>query len=205
MHNGSVSNFTDIRRAVCDILDADTYANVLGSTDSEHVGALFVHFLTGGRGTESWEEDYSIQDMEKAMQTALKTVIELQKKILGPKARPNSLNLAATDGTKLIACRFRNHIEEQPPSLYYSTKAGVTLNRKYPDHPDGKKISNFESRKGEQEHGEHVIVASEPSTYKDEDWELIGKNRFLLVGTDGQATLRDIAYDPSWNADDTDA
>jgi glutamine amidotransferase len=205
MHNGAVSDFTAIRRALCDMLDADTYANVLGSTDSEHVGALFVHFLSNGRGTDSWDEDYTVQQMAVAMHTAVKTVIELQQKLLGPKARPNSLNLAATDGTKMIACRFRNHVEEQPPSLYYSTKAGVTLNRKYPDHADGHDRPDVGPRKEEQTHGEHVIVASEPSTYKDDDWELIGKNQFLLVDKSGQASVQDMAYTESWNADDAEA
>lgn len=204
MHNGSVSNFVAIRRAVCDVLDIDTYSNIFGSTDSEHVAALFVHFLTGGRGRDSWEEEYSVDQMNKAMRSAVKTIIDIQKKILGTKAEPNSLNLAATDGTKMVAYRFRNHKNEQPPSLYYSTRAGVTLNRKYPDQADGIELpaEHNASRIAEEEHGAHVIVASEPSTYKEEDWELIGKNQALLVGLDGEARVEDIDYDKSWNAQD---
>ncbi|KAH0046878.1 N-terminal nucleophile aminohydrolase, partial [Aureobasidium melanogenum] len=33
MHNGAISDFTLIRRAICDMLDHDTYANIQGSTD----------------------------------------------------------------------------------------------------------------------------------------------------------------------------
>ena len=66
------------------------------------------------------------------MQKAVGTVVKLQREKLGDKAQPNSLNLAATDGGQLVAFRVRNYATEQPPSLYYSTKAGVTLNRKYP-------------------------------------------------------------------------
>ena len=204
MHNGVASDFVSIKRNVCQILDYDTYANVLGSTDSEHIAALYVHFLSGGRGKASWDEEYSVQAMKEALHRAVQTVIELQKQVLGDKAKPNSLNLAVTDGTKMVAYRFRNHREEQPPSLYYSTTAGITLNRKYPDHPDGIELSkqNRESRRDADEHGDHVIVASEPSTYKEEDWTLIGKNQALLVDTDGKAVIEDIPYDKSWDAQD---
>lgn len=204
MHNGSVSDFIEIRRALCDLLDHDTYANIQGSTDSEHVAALFVYFLTGGRGKDTWDDEYSVQKMAEAMHSAVKTVVELQAKILGPKAHPNSLNLAATDGTKLVAYRFRNHRQEQPPSLYFSTEAGVTLNRKYPDHPDGIERKT-EQLKDVGQHGKHVIVASEPSTYKEKEWSLIGKNQCLLVDTDGTPKLEDIPYDEAWNADDEQA
>ena len=67
------------------------------------------------------------------MRKTIGTVVQLQRQRLGDKAEPNSLNLATTDGSQLVAFRFRNHAVEQPPSLYWSNKAGVTLNRKYPD------------------------------------------------------------------------
>lgn len=88
----------------------------------------------------------------------------------------------------------------------YSTTAGVTLNRQYPDHPDGaegpngrgdgksangKKAAegaeghNPDASKAASEHGTHVIVASEPTTYKDQEWNLIEKNRVVLVGEHG--------------------
>jgi len=59
----------------------------------------------------------------------------------------------------------------------------VTLNRKYPDRPDGQ--VNPVAYKEPREHGSHVIVASEPSTYKREQWTLIPKNHCLLVDKDG--------------------
>lgn len=203
MHNGSVSDFTEIRLAICNIVSHDIYANLFGTTDSEHVAALFVHFLTSGGSKASWEEEYTARQMADALHSAVRTVIELQTKILGADAKPNSLNLAVTDGTKMVAYRFRNHVEEQPPSLYYSTTAGVTLNRKYPDHPDGiEKDPQRADRKDVEEHGRHVIVASEPSTYKDSEWTLIGKNQCLMVDVDGKPELEDVPYEEAWNAQD---
>ena len=114
-------------------MDDDTYGNIKGSTDSEHFAALYITYLTGGKGKDSWEKQYTVREMRNAMKKTQGTVVALQKEKLGDKAEPNSLNVCATDGQQLIAFRCRNHAREQPPSLYYSTTAGVTLNRKYPD------------------------------------------------------------------------
>lgn len=200
MHNGFIADFLSIRRQLCELLDQDTYGNVLGSTDSEHLAALYMTYLTSGRGKAAWEEQYSTSEMADALHRAVSTVISLQQKILGVRgANPNDLNLAATDGSQMIAYRFRNHAVEQPPSLYYSTTAGVTLNRKYPDLPNGGE--NPAASKTTEEHGRHVIVASEPSTYKDEEWQLIQKNWCLTVETDGSVNVSKIPYEEGWNAE----
>jgi len=203
MHNGVVANFIAIRRAISGFLDDDAYANVLGSTDSEHIGALYITNLTAGKGKGSWGEEHSARDMAAALHKTVVMVIELQQKILGAKNVPNSLNLAATDGIRLVAYRFRNHKTEEPPSLYYSTKAGTTLNRKYPGHPNGG--ANPNAVKAVEEHGRHVIVASEPTTYQKEDWHLIPRNSCLMVEANGDVTIESIPYDEKWSAEDPNA
>jgi len=209
MHNGSVSDFGAIRRAVCDELNLDVYQNVFGSTDSEHIAALYIHYLTSGKGPDSWQQEYSVREMAKALHKAVAFVIKAQTQILGDKRRPNSLNLAATDGRRLLTYRFRNHKVEQPPSLYYSTTAGVTLNRKFEGHPNADIGGTFgiaeEQVKKAEEHGKHVIVASEPTTYKEEEWELLPKNSCLMVETDGKVVVEDVEYDGSWDAEDNTA
>ena len=114
-------------------MDDDAYANIHGSTDSEHFAALYITYLTERKGQKSWEQQYTVKQMRDAMRKVIGTVVNLQREKLGLRAEPNSLNLVATDGSQLVAFRVRNHATEQPPSLYYSTTAGVTLNRKYPD------------------------------------------------------------------------
>ena len=89
------------------------------------------------------------------------------------------------------------------------------MNRQYPDHPDGvkgphgkghgKSANGKEAAKGAEghnphasrnarEHGEHFIVASEPTTYKDAEWTLIEKNKVLLVGNGALIGLEDVVY-----------
>lgn len=156
-------------------------------------------YLTSSGDASTFENIYSPQEMTAALHKAVATIIGLQHKILGSAKRANSLNLCATDGVHLIAYRFRNHKTSQPPSLYYSTKAGVTLNRKYPDNADG--VARPQRYVGipEERHGDHLIVASEPSTYKENDWELIGRNQYLVSGPSGIFEVEDCPYGAGWD------
>ncbi|KZF20215.1 N-terminal nucleophile aminohydrolase [Xylona heveae TC161] len=187
MHNGTVENFTLIRRELCTFIEADCFANIKGSTDSEHLAALYMTFLTDGQGKAAWERQYPLAKMKDALQKAIMLVLALQQKQFGPAVAES-----------LVACRFRNHKSEQPPSLYYSTTAGVTLNRKYPGDPDGQHENECATCRP-RDHGPHVIVASEPSTYKREEWTLVPKNNVLTADRDGNVTVEPIVFAKEWD------
>ncbi|KAI9822653.1 MAG: hypothetical protein M1827_000372 [Pycnora praestabilis] len=200
MHNGVISDFGAISRQMCLLMDDDCYGNIHGSTDSEHLAALYMTYLVNGKGAKGWEERYSTSTMETALRKTVAQIIKLQQDIMKADATPNSLNVATTDGEQLLAYRFRNSAVQQPPSLYYSTTAGVTLNRKYPDHPDAG-VENPGATREPSEHGSHVIVASEPSTYKDKEWDLIPKNHYVAVEKGcGQVRVAQIEYEQGWDA-----
>jgi glutamine amidotransferase len=201
MHNGVISNFSHIRRDMTDLLSYDTYCNVLGSTDSEHAAALYMTNLTNGGGKETWEKPYPMKKMLEAMQKTVVQILQLQHAKLGASNTPNSLNFCTTDGTKLLAIRFRNHASQQPPPLYWSEFAGRTLNTKYPGSPDGKNLENLEASV-EGDIGKHTIVASEPTTYDEKQWHLIRKNCALMVDEDGIEKEVEIGYDDELNASD---
>jgi glutamine amidotransferase len=161
MHNGVVSNFTSVRRDISHLLSYDAFSNVLGSTDSEHAAALYITNLTNHGDHTTWEKQYSLAEMSTALVKTVTTILELQQK-LGDKNTPNSLNFCTTDGEKMIACRFRNHASQQPPSLYWSEFAGRTLNQKFPGDPDEAHKVNEEASKDSGERiGKHTIIASE--------------------------------------------
>ncbi|KAL2392408.1 hypothetical protein ABEF95_004672 [Exophiala dermatitidis] len=202
MHNGLVAHFGDIRRPLLDLMEKPAYENVHGTTDSEHLAALYMTYLTkssasssttssaNSQDDSSWQHQYTTTEMLDALVSAFKAIIALQQKVLGgpQNVQASSLNVCCTDGRQMVAVRLRNHAVEQPPSLYWSTRAGVTLNRKYPDLPSGT-AENPNATKQVSEHGKHVIVASEPTTYKVQDWSLIEKNYALLVDDRGHATM----------------
>ena len=108
------------------------------------------------------------------------------------------MNVCATDGIRLVAVRVRNHATEQPPSLYWSTTAGVKMNRKYPGSAQGEE--NPRAKKGAEEHGSHVIVASEPTTYDVGEWNVIEKNCCLMVDKHGKVVHEALEYPKEWDA-----
>ncbi|PSN71532.1 N-terminal nucleophile aminohydrolase [Corynespora cassiicola Philippines] len=203
MHNGVVSDFSAIRRDLTDLLSFDAYCNIFGSTDSEHAAALYLTNLTNHGDKDTWQKTYPLSEMLNAMVKTAVQILELQKNRLGTKRTPNSLNFCTTDGTQMVAIRFRNHATQQPPSLYWSESAGRTLNGKFPGHPDSKDILNERAIKTEEDmYGKHTIIASEPTTYDEKEWHLIERNCALTVDNQGVETQVEIQYDQSLNAKD---
>ncbi|KAE8443442.1 hypothetical protein EG329_001839 [Mollisiaceae sp. DMI_Dod_QoI] len=214
MHNGYISSFAKMKRKMCELMTQDAYEHIQGGTDTEHFAALLMSHLCPGEpdlkqsqptGEEeqvpkAWGLYHTPSEMQAALEKTIASIIEIQREVLGSAAEPNDLNIAVTDGRSFVACRFRNHPTQQPPSLYYSTTAGATLNRMFPDHPAGPNGPNGPSKKGGKQaeghnpharkasvdHGKHVIIASEPSTYKDKEWTLIEKDRAVLVDSTGE-------------------
>jgi glutamine amidotransferase len=201
MHNGTVGAFPLIRTGMLQAMSAEATQHIAGTTDSEHLAMLFFTYLarrSNVRGPSVYEIQHPLKDVKAALEEAIKTVIQLQREVLEQAAQgdghvadiePSSLNVAITDGGQLLVIRFHNHPTEHPPSLYFSTTAGATLNRKYPGHPDAGHPLNDASRMGstdvqKRNHGQHIIVASEPTTYKKDEWQLVGKNECLMVAED---------------------
>ncbi|CAF1037716.1 unnamed protein product [Didymodactylos carnosus] len=197
MHNGTVAQFSKIRRNLLLKISKQAYENVMGTTDTEHVAALFFTHLG------DMYAEHTLNEFKQAMLKTLNDIIELlvveeesddtvQK---GEHVNASSLNLAVTDGKKMMAIRFRNDVTEDPPSLYYSTTAGVSLNRKFPgtaDQPPSSENGSPSDVKKMEEHRAHVIIASEPMTYNREDWHLIPKNNMVFVNEDMQLSLENI-------------
>lgn len=192
MHNGVVANFNVIKREMCARMSSEAFDLIKGTTDSEHLAALFFTFLEEKRGAKAWDETHPLEDVKRALEQAITTVIQIQASVVaktGGQMTASSLNIAVTDGEQLLTIRFRNHATEHPPSLYCSTTAGVTLNRKFPGHPDNEGDNGVQNVKEVHEHGAHVIVASEPTTFKAHEWQLIPKNHCVMVGRDIQVQI----------------
>mmetsp|Transcript_12821 Transcript_12821/g.33905 ORF Transcript_12821/g.33905 Transcript_12821/m.33905 type:complete len:786 (-) Transcript_12821:279-2636(-) len=81
----------------------------------------------------------------------------------------SSMNFAVSDGRTFIASRYRNSIEEDPPTLYYSVSGGGIL-------------------KSEQEDGvQNVFVTSEPLVRGEEaekEYEMLSKDEIITIYPD---------------------
>ncbi|KII90176.1 hypothetical protein PLICRDRAFT_174954 [Plicaturopsis crispa FD-325 SS-3] len=203
MHNGSIAYFPKIRTTLLLKIKKEYSALIYGNTDTEHLAALYFTFLG------DINKSYSVRHMRDSLIKAIHQIEEVQKQILTPeelKSAGNSLNLCSSDGEQLVACRYRNvdHPDEEPPSLYVSTKAGTTLNRQYggsvhdaPNTPDemlnaGPASSELVQKRHHGGHDLHVIVASEPTTFALDEWKLLGKNELIMVDKDMSVRVEDM-------------
>ena len=190
MHNGAVANFSNIKISLLQKFSPKAYGNIYGTTDTEHAAALFFTHLG-----DDWITQLPIEKLKEAMMKTLQNLlalIEESTKESGEELPHSSLNFAATDGCQVLAVRYSSMDNYDPPSLYYSTTAGPTLNRKFPDHPDGKDVQK-PAQCPTAAHGKHVIVASEPNTYKANEWHLVPPSSLVLVDKDLNLTVEQIS------------
>ncbi|KAK8846802.1 hypothetical protein IAR55_005890 [Kwoniella newhampshirensis] len=186
-HNGTLGSFHLFKPQLLLLLPIRYQLAILGTTDSEHIAALYFYHLCGEQG--DWEKIYPVEEMGEAMIKTLKVLEDLkataEKEKGGGKSEHNALNLLVSSGSSLVAIRYASPAGKEPPSLYYSTTAGAVLNRKYKGHPDegkpGFNVSEEEGDREKEDHRKHVIVASEPSTLKADEWELIDSGAMVLV------------------------
>ncbi|KAL0065220.1 hypothetical protein AAF712_007731 [Marasmius tenuissimus] len=175
-------------------------AMYVGQPDSECLAGVYMTHLTGPN--EDWDKEYTLEEMKTALEKAIADVFEVQTQLVPGATRDkipaSSLNLCTTDGNKNTGDALDND-DEQPPSLYTSTTAGITLNRKFPGHPNftrGADVPmNFAAgllgndTVPAEEHKDHLIISSEPTTRDDEEWTLVPKNEAVMVQFDADGNL----------------
>jgi ergothioneine biosynthesis protein EgtC len=104
VHNGFIDRFrTSLYRPMRERLSDRLYQSIHGTTDSEHIFALFLSFL----------ETHPELSMLEALQKTLFTLAELADKY----QVSASANIILSDGRSLVASRFA--IGSVPPSLYW--------------------------------------------------------------------------------------
>lgn len=185
-HNGVLGGFAAIRTAVLQYLPLRYQVAILGTTDAEHVAALYFFRLCGEEG--DWNALYDVSGMARAMRETIELLEGMRKEFAGEGKgvqEDNVLNLVVTSGSSLVAVRYASPKGLEPPSLYYSTTAGPTLNRKYKGAPDDEISQRPETvgdeRMEKEQHAKHVVVASEPSTFNPDEWELVEPSQMVLV------------------------
>ena len=111
-HNGFIENFRQtLYQPIRSYIGNEIYQQIEGTTDSEHIFALFLHEL-------ALVED----NLVVAVQNTLNTLVDL--------AQPYKIkvlaNIIVNDGQQLIACRFA--LNAKPPSLYWLNNPGKMTN-----------------------------------------------------------------------------
>ncbi|MGE0825570.1 MAG: ergothioneine biosynthesis protein EgtC [Candidatus Binatia bacterium] len=113
MHNGYIDNFRfTLMRKIRDVLHDDYYTTIGGSTDSEHIFALFLHALHG--------QPVTLATMTQALYETL-TQLTIWAEAANVRL---AVNCAITDGKNLVVSRFANR--GPAPSLYCTKNAGLS-------------------------------------------------------------------------------
>jgi predicted glutamine amidotransferase len=169
MHNGGIPSFSKIKRQVLNLLSERVYQDIKGSTDSEHLFAIFLDYvlpldesinMREIHRTESFESRSRATSLENAMavNSDVNHMISAVNKMISTFvnlctaagiAEPCSINICVSDGTHIIATRFRNG-PQNPPSLYYNYGSDFVCD-------DG----NFYSS-GDTSHADSVVISSAP-------------------------------------------
>jgi glutamine amidotransferase len=111
MHNGGIPRFHKVKRAILNALVDEVFQGLTGSTDSEHIFALFLNCLPDRNAASTLEET------TLALERTITKILDVCKQCGVPE--PCSLNFVVTDGVNLFATRYRNSVDP-PPSLYYN-------------------------------------------------------------------------------------
>lgn len=161
MHNGSIAEFSTIRRKLRSTLDDLYYNFIQGTTDSEHAFAVFLSNL------QPQVENYTYKTLIKAL---IETIQQLDDWTAESGiTKPSYHNFAVTDGHNILVSRYTNDPTMEPATLYYSSGESFAIR-------DGVYRMLRGGRKAKC-----VIIASEPITEIREDWVSVPRNHIVTV------------------------
>lgn len=171
-HNGEVAGFSTMRRQIQSRLSQEAYDLLQGSTDSEHLFALFVDRYL------QYQQQSKLEAMAAALQDTI-SIVEMLREENGIQ-EVSRLNLVLTDGELTAITRFVSPGEQDPHSLYVHSGAA------YECHGG---VCHMRER---SESGKTVLVASEPLS-KDYGWRPIPANTMLIIDGESQVLERPIS------------
>jgi len=162
MHNGSVAGFTGLKRAIQQRLSDESFSGIRGTTDSEHVFALFQDHYARVDGSDP------VGRLASALAATILEVDELARE--ADPARHSYLNLAVSDGRCAVVSRFATG-EETAPTLFVHEGKEYTCQ-------DGQCLMIDSPA---QHHT--VIVASEPLT-DEPAWKAVPEENMAVIRPD---------------------
>ncbi len=164
MHNGYLGGFRLIRRRLLRLLSDEAFALIRGSTDSEHLFALFVD-----RYRELDDDSSHVERMARSLAAAIRQVEELRRE--AGAEQTSQINVALSDGAAAVATRFTSDRPETANSLY------VQLGRRWVCEGRDCRMLDPDVSRGA------VIVSSERLS-DDPGWDRVPPNQLVMVGED---------------------
>lgn len=169
MHNGYIPQFKSIKRALIAGLSDESYDAIHGSTDSEHIFAVFRDYY---RSEENGAAGIAI-----ALDKTIKRVVSLcnDQEITAA----SWLNLAVSNGVEGAVTRFSSDDGKTAPSLY------LDEGRRYVCEGGVCRMVNPEDGGG-------AIVVSSERLSEDPGWHKVDPNTMLVIHEDHTVEKRPI-------------
>jgi len=116
MHNGHIGAFRKVRRRLLEGLTDEAFDVVRGSTDTEHLFAVFVdEIIRNGcpidPGDSGDTDGQGAMELAHRLSAAVNRVLDLVHGFGG--GASSFLNVAVSDGKHVAVCRFSDHPEEE--------------------------------------------------------------------------------------------
>lgn len=178
MHNGSIGGFSKVRRHLLDELTDEAFSVVRGSTDTEHLFAVFVDEIIRngcpvdprhGNGTPPLpDEDRpdAARELAERLSGALARVLSLVREFAD--GAPSFLNVAVADGHHAAISRFTDSPDERPESLHFLPgELYEPTGRRFPQRRAG-------------DEGDAMVVSSERLT-DDPAWKDVPVNSIVVL------------------------
>eukprot|EP00599_Poterioochromonas_sp_BG-1_P016994 CAMPEP_0173167558 /NCGR_PEP_ID=MMETSP1105-20130129/22733_1 /TAXON_ID=2985 /ORGANISM="Ochromonas sp., Strain BG-1" /LENGTH=418 /DNA_ID=CAMNT_0014089119 /DNA_START=349 /DNA_END=1605 /DNA_ORIENTATION=+ len=141
MHNGGIPKFSKIKLKLLNLLSETFFQEVKGSTDSEHMFALFLTILYSKYppSADGLTIPCTVEDIIDSLNQMISTILHLCA--LAEIEDACSINICITDGVNIVATRFRNG-PQTPPSLYYNYGSGFVCEDGVFYAKGGSKVAN---------------------------------------------------------------
>lgn len=171
MHNGTLGGFARARRALLERLSDDAFQAIEGTTDSEHLFALFL---------DRWRQQDTgdgAARMVRALMAAIGEALTLSE-MLGID-EPSYLNIAVSDGHHAVVTRLTTDEPQNAESLYYS------VGQRYTQVGDHTELRQPDVGRGA------VMVSSEPLS-GDDSWRGVPPNHVVLVRSERDVQVEEL-------------
>ncbi|ORX39847.1 putative cytoplasm protein [Kockovaella imperatae] len=164
MHNGEISGFTKIKRALQSSLPEELFLYPAGYTDSEWAFMLFLSKLK-----DPHARFFTHVELRDAMMETIKTLNMLLKD--AEVTSPSLLNFVVSDGHTVVATRYISSRTSEASSLFFSSGTS------FDEIQDGGMYRMTKADKRES----IILIASEPLTFERSDWMEVKTNTMLVI------------------------
>ncbi|CAK9780180.1 N-terminal nucleophile aminohydrolase [Cutaneotrichosporon oleaginosum] len=165
MHNGEISDFPKIKRALQASLPEELFLYPSGYTDSEWAFMVFLSMLK-----DPHARSFTHVELREAMMKTIQFINKLCKD--AGVSGPSLMNYVVTDGHTVVATRYISSRTQEASSLFFSS--GTSFDE-YEPNAGLYRMTKADKRE------RIIMIASEPLTFERADWVEVKTNMMIVI------------------------